>query len=169
MDNDILDVNVPPLSVVKVFDVSLADAPAAFLFLKLSDDNGREIATNEYFITKENDTYDWPKTTWVNTPITHYASYKMIDAMTTRECEVSYKLLDGDDYKHCAEESCYEVTVSNPTDKVILMLRLVAHDGDGQLICPAYWSDNYLMLAPHSSRMVTLHLPVPPQVLTIDH
>ena len=140
---DSKQVEVAAGTVVKVFDVDMAQAPAAFLFLKL---DGK--AANEYFIVAEKDTYDWSKTTWVNTPISHYASYAMLDAMCTNNVELTVKpVADG-----------YEATVSNKTDKVAFMIRLTAKDEQGQLVCPAYWSDNYLTLAPGETRTVTCRM-----------
>ena len=137
-------------AVVKVFDVDMKDAPAAFLFLQLTDDKGAELATNEYFMVAEGDTYDWPKSNWVHTPIMKYASYAMLDDLRTTSCELSVKP---------SSEGVYEATVSNPSDKVAFMVRLTAKDQKGELICPAYWSDNYLTLAPGESRTVTCRMP----------
>ena len=136
-------IEVAPGTVVKVFDIDITDTPAAFLFLKLIDKAGQE-TRNEYFLVKEADIYDWQNTNWVNTPITHYASYKMLDELSTRSCDVTVKETDSD----------YEVTVSNPDDKVAFMIRLTAKDANGDLLCPAYWSDNYLTLAPGEKRTV---------------
>ena len=145
----IVNCQLPPLSVVKVYD--LADKRGnAFLFLKLLDDKGTELATNEYFIVAGNDTYDWGKTNWVHTPIIKYASYGMLDDLSTKSCELSVKP---------TSEGLYEATVSNPSDKVAFMVRLTAKDQNGELICPAYWSDNYLTLAPGESRTVTCRMP----------
>ena len=148
--DDSQQIEVAPGTVAKVFDIDTSGAPAVFLFLKLTDGNGDELATNEYFIVAENDTYDWPKTTWVHTPITKYASYAMFDDLCTRSCELSVKP---------TSEGLYEATVKNPSDKVAFMIRLTAKDQNGKLICPAYWSDNYFSLAPGDSRTVTCKLP----------
>ena len=147
---DSQQVEIASGTVVKVFDIDTTGAPAAFLFLKLTDGNGGEVATNEYFLPSGNDSYDWTKTTWVNTPITQYASYAMLDSLCTKDCEVSVKP---------KAEGLYEVSVSNPSDKVAFMIRLTARDQNGKLICPAYWSDNYFSLAPGDSRTVTCKLP----------
>ena len=147
---DSQQVEIASGTVVKVFDIDTTGAPAAFLFLKLTDGDGSEVATNEYFLPSGNDSYDWTKTTWVNTPITQYASYAMLDSLCTKDCEVSVKP---------KAEGLYEVSVSNPSDKVAFMIRLAARDQNGKLICPAYWSDNYFSLAPGDSRTVTCKLP----------
>jgi len=141
--SDSTQIEVAPGTVVKVFDINTAQAPAAFLLLKLGN-----TATNEYFITGEKDTYDWANTTWVHTPITKYASYAMLGNLCTTDVEMTITpTSDG-----------YQVKVSNPTDKVAFMVRLTAKQ-QGQLICPAYWSDNYLTLAPGETRTVTCKLP----------
>ena len=147
---DSQQVEIASGTVVKVFDIDTTGAPAAFLFLKLTDGDGGEVATNEYFLPSGNDSYDWAKTTWVNTPITQYASYAMLDSLCTKDCEVSVKP---------KAEGLYEVSVSNPSDKVAFMIRLAARDQNGKLICPAYWSDNYFSLAPGDSRTVTCRMP----------
>ena len=145
----IVNCQLPLMSVVKIYD--LADKRGnAFLLLKLLDDKGTELATNEYFIVAGNDTYDWGKTNWVHTPIIKYASYGMLDDLSTKSCELSVKP---------TSEGLYEATVSNPSDKVAFMVRLTAKDQNGELICPAYWSDNYLTLAPGESRTVTCRMP----------
>lgn len=144
------DIEVAPGTVVKVFDIDLTGSPACFLFLKLTDADGNEITTNEYFLVEEDDTYDWANTNWVHTPIAKYASYAMLDGLRSNACELSSKL---------SQDGLYEVTVSNPTDKAAFMVRLTAKDEDGELICPAYWSDNYLTLAPGESRTVTCSMP----------
>ena len=156
---DSQQIEIAPGTVVKAFDIDPSGAPAAFLFLKLTDNQDAEITTNEYFIVTENDIYDWSKTTWVNTPITKYASYAMLDGLCTRSCELSVKQ---------TSENRYEATVSNPSDKVAFMIRLTAKNQNGELICPAYWSDNYLTLAPGESRTVCCELPSLPQGTTVS-
>lgn len=146
---DTKQIEIAAGTAVKVFDIDTAGTPAAFLFLKLEDGNEAEITTNEYFIPAGKDTYDWSKTTWVNTPITQYTSYDMLDDMCAKTNKLNVEKTDGG----------YKVTVSNPTDKVAFMVRLKAKDQQGQLICPAYWSDNYFSLAPGDSRTVTCRMP----------
>ena len=155
---DAKQIEIAAGTVTKVFDIDIS-APAAFLFLKLEDGNGAEITTNEYFIPAGKDTYDWSKTTWVNTPITQYTSYAMLDDMcSNNECKMAIANIDGG----------YEVTVRNPTEKVAFMIRLTVKDENGELICPAYWSDNYFSLAPGDSRTVTCKLPSTPEDMRIS-
>ena len=146
-------IRIAPATSVKVFNIDLEEDPAAFLFLKCKDTDGKAFASNEYFVVAANDTYDWDATSWVHTPITQYASYKLLDEMTIRNCQLLVIR------KEAASGSLYEVKVSNSTDKVAFMVRLTAKDSEGNLICPAYWSDNYLTLAPGESRNITCRMP----------
>ena len=155
---DSLSIDIAPGTVVKVFDVDTTGAPAAFLFLRLNDEQGTEIANNEYFLPAGNDVYDWSQTNWVHTPIKQYASYAMLEGMCTRTCNLSVTP---------SSEGVYEATVSNASDKVAFMIRLTAKDQNGELICPAYWSDNYLTLAPRESRTVTCRMPSLPANTTV--
>ena len=148
------EVKVEPATSVKVFDIDMGDDPAAFLFLQCLDADGKTFESNEYFLIAGEDTYNWSATTWVHTPITQYASYKMLDEMTVRTCELSVEKKQADSY---------EVTVTNPSDKVAFMIRLTAKDSKGNLVCPAYWSDNYLTLAPGESRNITCRMPSLPK------
>ena len=59
----------------------------------------------------------------------------------------------------CSDNHRYEVTLTNPTQSVAFMLRLTAKDNKSQLLCPAFWSDNYITLAPGEQRTVTCTLP----------
>ena len=146
-------VTVAPATVVKVFGVDVSDVPASFLFLKASDEFGKEISANAYFLPTEKDTYDWEKSSWVHTPITKYASYAMLEEMTVNTCQFSVNS------KAVSSGKMYEVTVTNPADKVAFMVRLTAKNSTGQLFCPVYWSDNYLIMAPGETRTITCWLP----------
>ena len=178
-ENETQAVTVNPATVVKVFSVETSDVPAAFLFLKATDLSGKEISTNDYFLPTETDTYDWEKSNWVHTPITQYASYAMLPDMTVRTSQLSVNVfmkpnepndacihsdvgekgrMNPND-KDVSAGKLYEVTVTNPTDKVAFMVRLTARDTTGELFCPAYWSDNYLTLAPGETRTITCRIP----------
>lgn len=53
----------------------------------------------------------------------------------------------------------YEITLTNPFPTVAFFQRLTVKDAQGALVCPAYWSDNYVTLAPGETRTITCTLP----------
>lgn len=140
-------------AIVKVFDVPAQDAHDAFLFLKTNDATGHELAVNEYFLSAERDDYDWKKTDWVTTPITRYASYRVLNSLPRVTCRLESKRIDNG----------YEITLSNPSQTVAFFQRLMVKDAKGTLVCPAYWSDNYVTLAPGETRIITCMLPTTDQ------
>ena len=142
-------------AVVKAFDVSATSD--AFLFLKASDVAGAEIAVNDYFLPTERDVYDWEKTNWVTTPITRYASYRALNNLSRVTCQLTSKRDNSQRSK--ANGQKYELTITNPSSTVAFFQRLIVKDATGTLVCPAYWSDNYVTLAPGESRIITCMLP----------
>ena len=146
-------------SVVKAFDVSATSD--VFLFLKASDTAGAEIAVNDYFLPFERDEYDWKNTNWVTTPITRYASYRALNNLPRVACLLTSKSMTCEKNGQCSmiNGQCFELTLTNPSSTVAFFQRLMVKDAKGTLICPAYWSDNYVTLAPGESRTITCLLP----------
>jgi exo-1,4-beta-D-glucosaminidase len=147
-------------AVVKAFDISVTSD--AFLFLKASDRAGAEIAVNDYFLPSERDVYDWEKTNWVTTPITRYASYRALNNLPRVTCQLTSKPLTCESNVQWSmfNGQCFELTITNPSSTVAFFQRLMVKDAKGTLVCPAYWSDNYVTLAPGESRTITCMLPI---------
>ena len=151
------------MGVVKVFDVPAQQSSGAFLFLKATDSTGQELAVNDYFLPSELDEYDWKNTNWVTTPITRYASYRALDALPRVTCLLTSKRDNGHfatPHSQREKGQRYELTLSNPSSTIAFFQRLVVKDAKGTLVCPAYWSDNYVTLAPGESRTITCMLPM---------
>ena len=143
-----------PGSIVKAFDVSYDTD--AFLLLRTTDTSGSEIAVNDYFLPSECDVYDWEKTDWVTTPISRYASYRALNDIPRVTCQLTSKLKSQTSN---LKSQTYELTLTNSSSTVAFFQRLMAKDATGALVCPAYWSDNYVSLAPGESRTITCLLP----------
>ena len=52
-----------------------------------------------------------------------------------------------------------ELTISNPSDKVAYMLRIVLKDKKGRIIDGVTFSDNYISIEPNGEKTVTCLLP----------
>ncbi len=147
---------VPPGTAVKVFDVPEPDSQGAFLFLQANDSKGRVIAANEYFLPHDEDTYNWEQSDWWGTPVSHYASYHVLNHLPEASCQASIR-------QSASDPSHYELTLTNSTEHVAFFIRLMAKDDRDELLCPAFWSDNYISLAPGQQRTIVCTLPVPQQ------
>ena len=137
------------LEYAEVFNVPAIEQDNAFLFLKLKDKNGSLLAHNSYVLAKDSDVYDWAKSTWITTPIKHYASYESLSSMPTTDVKVSLSASKGDKV---------QIVLDNTTNHVAFFLRLAVVDPQGNLVSPVYYSDNYVSLEPHQRTTVTCDL-----------
>ena len=153
-----LPVNVAPYSSVKTFDVPTADG-VTFLFLTLSDCEGHVVARNEYALSSVADEYDWSTSDWYKTEFTRFADYTSLAQMPKADVQIKSKT-----YK----DGHLTLTLANASDVVGYFVRLSAKDAAGQLIVPAFWSDNYISIQPHGELQITCDLSEEPQTITLE-
>ena len=138
-------------SVKPVFDMRRYDGRPHFVALKLTDKDGQVVADNFYCIGSRNNTYDWKKSNWYVTPIT--ASSDLRFAFWQKAADVDLSVEPGD--------GIYTVTLVNKSPVIAYMNILKAVDGDGNLVVPAFWSDNFFPLLPGETRSVTCRTDAP--------
>lgn len=151
-------VSVAPRSPVKAFDVPSADG-VTFLFLTLTDLQGHVVARNEYALSSVADEYDWSTNDWYKTDFTRFAQYQSLAQLP--KADVQIKSRDYSDGK-------LTLTLANNSDCVAFFIRLSAKNAAGNLIVPAFWSDNYVTLQPHAELQLTCALPEPPLSVTLS-
>ena len=140
---------VPAMGSVKAFDpIELGEANG-YLFL-CCQHNGQTIAENEYSLTTADDVFDWPKSDWTGTPMLKHADLKGIGAQQPAKCKARVRERQGRQV---------ELMVSNPSDKVAYMLRIVLYDQKGRIIDGVTFSDNYITIEPNGEKSVTCLLP----------
>ena len=126
--------------VVPVFDLRRFDGRPHFVALTLTGADGLAV-DNFYVIPAKDNEYDWKKTNWYITPITKYADLSF--AFNQPEAEVEMTV-DGN-----------QVTLENKSGVIAYMNILKAKDAAGNLVVPAYWSDNFFPLLPGEKKTVT--------------
>ena len=151
-------VNIAPYSSVKTFEVPDVDG-VSFLFLSLKDAEGNTIATNEYVLSGKADAYDWSTSDWYKTEFTAFADYTPLASLAKADVEVKEQYY---------RDGVLSVTLANNSDVVAFFIRLAAKDFHGQLITPAFWSNNYISIPPNSEITITCTLPAPPQTVTLS-
>ena len=129
-----------------VFDLGRFDVLPHFVFLTLTDKDGKVVADNFYAIPRKDNAYDFSKTNWYKTPFTRWADLSFTFAGGESKLEVSVDKTDEG----------YSVTLTNDSQRVSAMNILKAKDSDGNLIVPAIWSDNFISLYPGQKKTVTL-------------
>ncbi len=126
--------------VLPVFDLRRYDGKPHFVALALTDGD-TPVADNFYVLPAKDNGYDWKKTNWYITPITAYADLGFAFKQASADVEMT---VDGD-----------KVTLKNKSGVISYMNVLKAKDAEGNLVVPAYWSDNFFPLLPGETRTVT--------------
>ena len=151
-------VNVAPYSSVKTFDIPSAEG-VSFLFLTLKDCQGNVVARNEYALSSVADEYDWSTSDWYKTEFTRFAEYQSLAQLLKADVQIKAK-----DYK----DGRLTLTLENTSNSVAFFIRLSAKDATGNLIVPAFWSDNYISIPPCGEIRITCDLSEEPQTVTLD-
>ena len=130
---------------VDAFDMSAYDGKAYFLALEIKDAEGNLLADNFYCIGAQRNVYDWKNGTWYDTPISSYTDLSFAFAQPKSELAMDVTYADG----------VYTVAVTNNSEYISYMNILKAKDEKGNLIVPAFWSDNFFPLLPGQTKTVT--------------
>ena len=149
LGNQEATLTVPAMGSTNAFSPIELDETNGYLFL-CCQANGRTIASNEYALTTTNDVFDWPKSDWTGTPMLKHADLTGIGAQQPAKCKVQVKEARGRQIK---------LTVSNTSDKVAYMLRIVLKDKKGKIIDGVTFSDNYITIEPKGEKTVNCLLP----------
>ena len=126
--------------VVPVFDLKRYDGKPHFVALALTDGDA-PVADNFYVLPAKDNEYNWKKTNWYITPITAYSDLSFAFKQAPAEVEMT---VEGD-----------KVTLVNKSGVISYLNILKAKDADGNLVVPAYWSDNFFPLLPGETKTVT--------------
>ena len=137
---------IKPREPVKVFKG--IDGPA-FVALELINEKGKKVADNFYCVGKGNNSYNWKKSNWYQTPITDYVDLSFVANLPATEVQM----------KTVANKQKYTVTLSNESNTIAYQNILKAKNADGELIPAALWSDNFFSLVPGESKTVTCTIP----------
>lgn len=143
---------------VKAFDLNRFQGAPHFISLELHDADGNFIADNFYCIGAKPDVYDWKNYTWYYTPVKEFTDLGFAFAQPEADVEMTVKGTEG----------TYTVTLVNKSDVVSYMNILKAKDVAGNLVVPAYWSDNFFALFPGQTKTVTCRADVKGMKIELD-
>ena len=128
-----------------VFDLKRYAGKPHFVALTLTDAEGKAVADNFYSVPATLNEYDWSRSNWYLTPITKFADLGFV--FNGEPAELQFSVEKGDEG--------YVVTVTNKSAYISPVTILKALDAAGNLVVPAYWSDNFFALLPGQSKTVT--------------
>ena len=130
---------------VKAFDLSGFNGTPHFIWLELADAEGNFVADNFYCIGAKPNVYDWDDYTWYYTPVVEFTDLGFAFAQPEADVQMTVEAQDGK----------YVVTLVNNSSVISYMNILKAKDAEGNLVVPAYWSDNFFPLFPGQTKTVT--------------
>ena len=135
------EVTVGYREVVPVFDLKKYDGKPHFVALTLTGTDGKAVADNFYCLGAKDNTYAWDQANWYVTPISQWTDLRFVFDRPAADVEMT---VEGD-----------KVTLTNKSQVIVPMNILKARDADGNLVVPAFWSDNFFPLLPGESKTVT--------------
>jgi exo-1,4-beta-D-glucosaminidase len=124
-----------------------------FLDLRLHDSDGNEVSNNFYWLSTKEDVLDYEANIGefgFYTPSKEYADFTSLNSQPQADVSV----------KHTFEliENKQKVTVElkNNSDKIAFMINLkVVNKGNGEIILPVFWEDNFISLLPGEVRTIS--------------
>lgn len=144
---------------VKAFDMKPFDGRPHFIALEIRDAEGKFIADNFYCIAAQRNEYDWDEYTWCDTPITSYSDLRFAFAQPEADVTMETSYADG----------VYTVVLKNNSPVISYMNILKAKDAKGDLLVPAYWSDNFFPLLPGQEKTITCRTEVKAVAIELDN
>jgi exo-1,4-beta-D-glucosaminidase len=145
-------VDVPADGVAKVVTLPEIDGlgPTYFVALRVSDESGKLVGENFYWLSTKPETLDWARSNWYTTPTISYADFTALGQLPKVKLNVSVR------NEKKGKDEVTHVTVENPTKSLAFFVRLKVDKGKGgDEILPVLWQDNYISLLPGEKREIT--------------
>jgi exo-1,4-beta-D-glucosaminidase len=141
-------------AVAKPFSIPVdAFTPASgafFLKLVVTSADGKVLDRNFYWLSNDKSQYDWKKTTYQFTPVTHYVDLTSLQSLPKAQVEVVGSIMPSPD------GPVAHVQIKNPSDHLAFQVRLaIRKSGEEGEILPVFWEDNYISLMPGETRELT--------------
>ena len=135
----------PPAHAVRIID------------LLLTDETGREVSRNMYWIPKEPDVVDYEKANWLNAPTAKHADLSALRHLPLTSLSAVAERAPGDDIR---------VSLTNRSDRLAFFVELRLVDASGADVLPILWTDNYVSLLPGDvvSLRATAQRALPPEL-----
>jgi exo-1,4-beta-D-glucosaminidase len=145
-------IDVPANSSTRVFDVPKLDnlSTTYFLRLTLKGSAGKQVSSNFYWLSTQQDILDWQKSKWYYTPTSGYADFKALKSLPEVRLDVHAATSEN------GARDVTRVTVKNPSSHLAFFIHLRVDRGErGGEILPVLWQDNYFELMPGEEREVS--------------
>lgn len=141
-----------PDSSISIFQLEALKnlSTAYFIDLRLFDSDEKEISSNFYWLSTEEETLDYEADFGefaYHTPSKKYADLKLLDTLPKVDVAMdSHRKKEGDQQTITAE-------LENTGDTIAFLINLnIVEKGTGEVILPVFWEDNFISLLPGEKR-----------------
>ena len=124
-----------------------------FIDLSLTDDKGRVVSHNFYWVPGTLTTFDWEATDYTHTPAARHEDLTALAHLPAAQVEAHAELTTT------AKGREIQVHLANHSSALAFQVRAAARTPSGGLIAPVFWSDNWIELPPGESTTLTAQLP----------
>lgn len=140
------ELNAPADSSTEVLALRNLHLSSKLYFVKLSldDENHSRVSDNFYWLSTQNETFDWDKTTYMTTPVLQEGDLTELNHLKPVTLSVSSQF---DSSGHSGR-----VTLSNPGSSLAFFVHLKLSHAGGEI--QPLWRDNYISLIPGETRVI---------------
>jgi len=117
----------------------------AFLSLQLLSGDSL-VADNFYPLSIKQDVHDYKNSKWWFTPMKTYADFKGLSKITPASVKVNTEI------REVGGKMVISAELKNSSPAIAFFIQLLLKDEKGEIIFPAFWSDNYVSLLPGEKR-----------------
>lgn len=122
-----------------------------FANLRILSDAGKELSRSFYWLSNKNDEPDFPKSDWYITPLKAYADFTALGNMP------AVTIAGKSVAEPRGDKTSITVELQNTSDKLAFFIELKLKGASGgEMVLPAFWTDNYVSLLPGEKRVLTV-------------
>ncbi|MFZ4547817.1 MAG: glycosyl hydrolase 2 galactose-binding domain-containing protein [Bacteroidales bacterium] len=125
----------------------------SFLDIRLTDNKGKQVSQNFYWLSQKTDEFAWDKTTWAFTAQKGFADFSGLNSLPQTEISASVKTTGTPGGMELS------AMLENGGDKIAFFINLSLLDESGKQIFPIFWNDNYISLLPGEKRELICSIP----------
>lgn len=123
-----------------------------FVKLDLTDESGKQISSNFYWLSNKTDVFAWNQSTDQGTKVDSYSDLTKLARLPRVKLEVVVE-------RKWAADGEVTVHLRNTRGNLAFQVMLAIDSRNGHEVLPVFWSDNYIELMPGESKTITAHYP----------
>jgi exo-1,4-beta-D-glucosaminidase len=161
------DLTSAPDSTQRIFSLPgslfLGSDHLLFVELSLSDPTGKTVSRNFYWVPTTTTTFDWPRTDYTHTPAARHEDLTALAHLPQATVETQAEIVTAGDGREV------ELHLKNTSGSLAFQIHADVRTAQGELIAPAFWTDNWIELAPGESTTLKAVLPASDTALPTVH